>query len=99
MTYRPKNSATALAKEYNVNPSTISTILASKSKLLEMYEKNLVGPEKKRMKLSSYDDVYKAVIYWFDQIQKYNNLTVSGCDIQPQALKFATMLGHRDFKA
>ncbi|RNA12832.1 tigger transposable element-derived 6 [Brachionus plicatilis] len=64
-----------------------------------MYEKNLVGPEKKRMKLSSYDDEDKAVIYWFDQIQKYNNLTVSGCDIQLQALKFATMLGHRDFKA
>ncbi|RNA38629.1 tigger transposable element-derived 6-like [Brachionus plicatilis] len=53
-----KITITALAKEYNANPSTISTILASKSKLLEI-----------------------------------------GCDIQLQALKFATMLGHRDFKA
>ncbi|RNA04201.1 hypothetical protein BpHYR1_050034 [Brachionus plicatilis] len=38
----------------------------------------------------------KRCLYWFDQVQKYNNITISGIEIQLQALKFATMLGHRD---
>ncbi|RNA34012.1 hypothetical protein BpHYR1_040969 [Brachionus plicatilis] len=51
---------TSLAKECNVNASTISTILSSKAKILEHYEKSLAGPEKKRIKLSSYDDADRA---------------------------------------
>ncbi|RNA30588.1 tigger transposable element-derived 6 [Brachionus plicatilis] len=57
--------------EYGVNTSTISTILSSKAKILEPYEKNLCGPEKKRIKLSSYDDVDKSVLFWLEQVQKY----------------------------
>ncbi|RNA24552.1 hypothetical protein BpHYR1_030124 [Brachionus plicatilis] len=55
------------------------------------YFVNLAGPEKKRIKLSSYDDVDQVLLYWFDQAQKYN-ITISGIEIQLQALKFATML-------
>ncbi|RNA05885.1 tigger transposable element-derived 6 [Brachionus plicatilis] len=54
---------------------------------------------KKRIKLSSYGDVDKSVLFWFEQVQKYNNVTVSGNDIQFQAFKFTTMLGHSEFKA
>ncbi|RNA13109.1 hypothetical protein BpHYR1_006672 [Brachionus plicatilis] len=42
-----KITTSKLAKEYNVNASTISTILSLKAKILEHYEKNLAGPEKK----------------------------------------------------
>ncbi|RNA39971.1 tigger transposable element-derived 4 [Brachionus plicatilis] len=94
-----KITTSKLAKVYNVNASTISTILSSKAKNLEHYDKNLACPGKKHIKLSSYDNVDQAVLYWFDQAQKYNNITISGIEIQLQALKFATMLGHRDFKA
>ncbi|RNA24693.1 tigger transposable element-derived 6 [Brachionus plicatilis] len=41
-----------------------------------------------------YDEVDKSVLFWFEQVQKY----MSGSEIQQQALKFATMLGH-EFKA
>ncbi|RNA15504.1 hypothetical protein BpHYR1_026274 [Brachionus plicatilis] len=44
-----KITTSKLAKEYNVNASRISTILSSKAKILEHYEKNLAGPEKKRI--------------------------------------------------
>ncbi|RNA33124.1 hypothetical protein BpHYR1_030917 [Brachionus plicatilis] len=43
------NNPSKLSKEYNVNASTISTIFSSKAKILEHYEKNLAGPEKKRV--------------------------------------------------
>ncbi|RNA31545.1 hypothetical protein BpHYR1_018914 [Brachionus plicatilis] len=94
-----KIATSILAKEYSVNTSTISTILSSKENILEHFEKNLCGTEKKRIKLSSFDDVDKAVLFWFEQVQKYSNVTVSGIEIQLQALKYATMLGHRGFKA
>ncbi|RNA02285.1 hypothetical protein BpHYR1_053842 [Brachionus plicatilis] len=44
-----KITTSKLAKEYNFNASTISTILSSKAKILEHYEKNSAGPEKKRI--------------------------------------------------
>ncbi|RNA22354.1 hypothetical protein BpHYR1_015706 [Brachionus plicatilis] len=43
-----------LTKEYNVNASTISTILSSKAKILEHYEKNLAGPEKKQFAIRDF---------------------------------------------
>ncbi|RNA01164.1 hypothetical protein BpHYR1_027771 [Brachionus plicatilis] len=48
-----KIATSILSKEYSVNTSTISTILSSKEKILEHFEKNLCGTEKKRIKLSS----------------------------------------------
>ncbi|RNA05552.1 hypothetical protein BpHYR1_030856 [Brachionus plicatilis] len=42
-----KITSPKLAKEYYVNACTISTILSSKTKILEHYKKNLAGPEKK----------------------------------------------------
>ncbi|RNA22465.1 hypothetical protein BpHYR1_040003 [Brachionus plicatilis] len=39
----------------------------SKANILEHCEKNLAGPEKMRIKLSSNDNVDQAVLYWFDQ--------------------------------
>ncbi|RNA02795.1 hypothetical protein BpHYR1_001428 [Brachionus plicatilis] len=48
-----KIATSILAKEYSVNTSTISTILSFKEKILEHFEKNLWGTEKKRIKLSS----------------------------------------------
>ncbi|RNA37618.1 hypothetical protein BpHYR1_035504 [Brachionus plicatilis] len=44
-----KITTTTLSKEYGVNTSTISTILSSKAKILELYEKNLCGPEKNEL--------------------------------------------------
>ncbi|RNA20991.1 hypothetical protein BpHYR1_012963 [Brachionus plicatilis] len=44
---KQKITTSKLLKEYNVNASRISTILSSKAKILEHYENNLAGPEKK----------------------------------------------------
>ncbi|RNA34951.1 hypothetical protein BpHYR1_021030 [Brachionus plicatilis] len=50
-----KITTSKLAKEYKVNAtSTISTILSSKAKILEHYEKNLAGPEKKLVSKFNY---------------------------------------------
>ncbi|RNA07148.1 hypothetical protein BpHYR1_041704 [Brachionus plicatilis] len=46
-------TSTELVKEYCVNPSTISTKLSTKTKILRLYDKNLV-------------DVDQAVICWFN---------------------------------
>ncbi|RNA03081.1 hypothetical protein BpHYR1_014891, partial [Brachionus plicatilis] len=61
-----KITTSKLAKEYNVNASTISTILSSKAKILEHYEKNLAGPEKKR--------INKQVINSKEAIDRINEL-------------------------
>ncbi|CAF0866274.1 unnamed protein product [Brachionus calyciflorus] len=94
-----KQTLTSIAQYYRVNPSTISTILKNKEKIIEYSEKNLIGPDKKRLKLPEYDDVDQAVLYWFNEIQNHSNVVVSGVDIQQQALKYATMLNRLDFKA
>ncbi|RMZ99283.1 tigger transposable element-derived 6 [Brachionus plicatilis] len=60
-----KHCEQKIATSILVNTSTISTILSSKEKILEHFEKNLCGTEKKRIKLSSFDDVDKAVLFWF----------------------------------
>ncbi|RNA22923.1 tigger transposable element-derived 6-like [Brachionus plicatilis] len=56
-----------LANEYDVNPSTISTILSQNDKILEAYESNLIRPGRIKIKLSDYPDVDKAVLDWFDE--------------------------------
>jgi hypothetical protein len=89
---------TELTAKYDLAKSTIATIVGDKAKILQYFQQNVASPSSKRLRGSDYGDVEEAVMLWFEKATK-TNVTVDGPLVKAQALKYATMLGHTEFKA
>jgi hypothetical protein len=94
----PSLTTAELAVKYSLAKSTISTIVSDKAKVLQHFQQNIANPNSKRLRGSYYEDVEEAVMFWFEKATKMN-ITVDGPLVQAHALKYATMLGHTEFKA
>ncbi len=88
-------TSTELMKEYQMASSTTSGILSAKEKILKFNETR----NKIRQRSSKYPKLEEALNDWLKQIISNNNVTVDGLLIQCQAIKYATFLGHNEFKA
>jgi len=93
-----------LMQEYDLASSTVATIMKNKEKILAEYESNAAGSERNqassRIKQPTYQDIDNAVKEWFWQTISINkNVVISGPEIQNQALKYASILNHPEFKA
>jgi hypothetical protein len=53
--------------KYGLPPSTISTILANKDKILEYFRQNKINESGKRIRVSNYKNIEEAMILWFNQ--------------------------------
>ncbi|CAF1111056.1 unnamed protein product, partial [Brachionus calyciflorus] len=89
-------STTSIAKEFGLSNSTVSTILNNKEKIKENYQSRSVQPESKRIRKSKFEDLDEALDLWFNDAKSYPNISLSGYDIQQQALKYASMLGYKE---
>ncbi|RNA04060.1 tigger transposable element-derived 4 [Brachionus plicatilis] len=78
-----------------------SSILKAENqeKIKNLYENNLINPSSKRMRGSNYVKIEEALDHWFKSVMAYKNITLNGPLIQAQAIKYATILNHTDFKA
>ena len=69
-----KKPKQAIAAEHDIPASTLSTILKNSDKILAAWEANREG-QRKKMRLSPYDDVEKAVYAWFVETRTTQNQT------------------------
>jgi hypothetical protein len=88
-----------LAAKYEMAPSTIGTIMDNKAKIIDHFNNNLGKSDTKRIRLSNYADIEDALMSWYNAAMKNKSVTIDGPMVQQQALKFAVMLQHPEFKA
>ena len=81
-----------ICKEYNLAPSTLSTFLKDKSKILKTQEVQIFGKKSKRMRKAQHEDVEDAVFIWFKQARA-NNIPINGPVIMAKADSLAQQLG------
>ena len=84
-----------VAKRFGIPANTLSTWIKNKHKIMETYDCS--NPERKRQRLSTYDDIERALIDWFKQTRG-NTVPVSGPLLAAQAQKFAAALGNAEFQ-
>lgn len=91
----PKKKKLEIAKNFDITPSTLTTIIKNKEK----YGVD-AGLSKicKKAKKGELQDVEEAVIKWLKQCRD-KNVPVGGPILQEKAQQFAGQLGHADFRA
>lgn len=91
----PAKKKIDIAKEFNIPPSTLGTILKSKDK----FESGSGLPSKcKKMKSCEFKDVEECVLKWLKQCRD-KNLPIGGPILQEKAQQFAKDLNHENFRA
>ena len=86
-----------VAREFNVPPSTLSTILNNRGKIAREFESNSDG-KRKKLRGSSYEEVDSAVMLWFNKVRR-EDIPLSGPLVMEKANKIAAKLGVLSFKA
>lgn len=79
----------SLAKEFGVNHSTISTIYKNKYELSKCLDSN--STKKKRIRLSTMEDLEICLLKWFKQ-QRNSNVPINGPILKAKAEEFAKKL-------
>jgi len=85
-----------LASFYNVNASTISTIVSNKQKE-KISEQD--GSNAKRIRSSNYKEVEEHLNNWFSDCKSKPSVTIDGPSIKEQAIKIASLMNNEKFKA
>ena len=91
-----QKSKSAIAKEFNIPASTLSTWLKNATSIKESYHK--FGPKRKNSKVGSFDDVENAILKWFSNVRE-QNVPVSGPILLAKAEEFSQKLEIENFKA
>ena len=87
-----------VAKQYEIKPSTLSTILGQSEKIMEEWSRSGSLSQRKKIRSAKYDDIDKALLQWFTE-QRAHGAPISGPLMLEKAKKFAEALGQPDFKA
>ena len=82
--------------KFGVPRNTISTWIKKKEKFFQALEES--APSTKRLRVSQYKKVDKALFEWF-VLQRSQNIPIDGSMIQEKRLLFAEKLEIPDFKA
>ena len=91
-----QKSKSAIAKEFNIPASTLSTWLKNATAIKESYHK--FGPKRKNSKVGLFDDVENAILKWFSNVRE-QNVPVSGPILLAKAEEFSQKLEIENFKA
>nr|XP_014353309.1 PREDICTED: tigger transposable element-derived protein 4-like [Latimeria chalumnae] len=93
-----KQSKKQIVDEFGISPSTLSTILKSKDKILEAHHSIDFGSARKKLRTANYKDVENALFEWFKSVRD-ENIPLSGTTLAIKADELAKKLGHADFSA
>lgn len=86
-----------IAADFGIPPSTLSSILALREKILNS-PFGSVKQDRKRFRDPSFPDIEFALLSWCKDAQA-NNLTISGSILVERANSLAIDIGHNNFKA
>lgn len=90
-------SKAAFAKRKGVPRTTFIAILSLKDKI-ESSLRVQDGEKRKRMRVSTFEDVENALVKWF-RMARAQNIPISGLILKEKALQFANELGVSEFSA
>uniref|UniRef100_A0A2S2P5I8 Tigger transposable element-derived protein 4 n=1 Tax=Schizaphis graminum TaxID=13262 RepID=A0A2S2P5I8_SCHGA len=82
-----------IAKEFNIPPNTLSSIIKQKDKILKFNNGNM-----KKMRMTPYLDIDNCLFKWFTQCRD-KNIPISRTILLEKSNKYAQKLGHINFKA
>ncbi|XP_067684471.1 tigger transposable element-derived protein 4-like [Haliotis asinina] len=91
-------SKTVIAAEFKIPKSTLSTILKDKEAIISKLQSAEYGSSRKRIRVSNFEDVEKALFEWFKSVRS-ENIPLSGPILLAKADEFSVKHGHTDFKA
>ena len=77
-----------LAAFYNVNPSTISTIVAAKQQERVLQQDEIKA---KRMRTSNFVEIEEHLNNWFSDCKSKHSVTIDGPCIKEKAIKIASL--------
>lgn len=84
------NKKATICKQYNLPPSTLSTLIKNKEKIRVAFEEN---SKRKRLRTTKKLDLDTALLNWF-KIQRNANIPISGPILQERATQFGVSLGY-----
>lgn len=87
-----------ICKEFDLKANTVSNISRNKEKIKRSVENGGFSSKRKRIRLSEFDDVEKALLLWYQNVSKESNLT-SRALLREKALCFAELFHIRNFTA
>lgn len=91
-------SAISVAKKYGVAKNTVSHWIKNKAEIFKAVDENQLGKKRKRMRLSSFEDLDKAIYKWFTNVRR-NDIPIGASVIKAKALEYAGKLNCDKFKA
>ena len=91
-----KKSKSAVAEEFSVAKSTVTSIVKNKQKIVNASNTASFMPERKRLRLAAHSDIEDALMIWFTQARTLN-LPISGPVLQIKARELALSMGYNDF--
>ena len=72
--------------------------MRNKKKITEAFEHSEFGPDRKRLRTATYEDIEEVLLKWIGQARNLN-MPIRGAIIVEKADTFANKLGYSDFKA
>ena len=93
-----KPNVTLLASEFQLPESTVRRILKQRDTTMELYNQGKVMGDRKRNRLSPFEDINACILEWFRQMTA-QNFPIDGRMMQEKALEFASKLGVEGFHA
>lgn len=86
-----------IAKEFGIQPNTLSTILRNKEKILKAWTYNEVCASRKRLREPRFSELEECTLRWFKEARD-NNIPISGPVLLNKAEEFSKMLKIDNFK-
>ena len=87
-----------IAKKFEIQPSTLSSILTQKEIVLMKWSGSGSVSQRKKIRSVIYENVDQTLLKWFT-LQRSRDVPISGPLMQEKARQFAVEFGHADFKA
>lgn len=85
-----------IAREWGLRPSTLSTIMKNKDRILTQYKSQRYAAGRRRMRTAAYPDVEEALLTWF-RYARAANIPITGPILQGMGVTLAQELGHPEF--
>ncbi|MPC31054.1 Tigger transposable element-derived protein 4 [Portunus trituberculatus] len=85
-----------IAREWGLRPSTLSTIMKNKEKILTQFKSQRYAVGRRRMRTAAYPDVEEALLMWF-RYARAAGIPITGPVLQGMGVTLAQELGHPEF--
>lgn len=85
-----------IAREWGLRPSTLSTIMKNKDRIMTQFKSQRYAAGRRRMRTAAYPDVEEALLTWF-RYARAANIPITGPILQGMGVTLAQELGHPEF--